>query len=201
MADDALRPDIQAAADRMNSRFGAKREIRKLIGYLWEGEAVQHLAGGAYGGGLGLVALTDRRLLFLRDGWTSKATEDFPIEKISSVQWSSGFSQGTLTVYASGNKADIKQIFNPDGTRMADAIRSRQTSPAASGPAPEAGRQPLQEQGVGDQLTKLWNLVEAGGMTRSEYEAAKAQILGPSPLRTTIPGHAPGGPPPQHGWQ
>ena len=199
MADDILRPDIQAAADRMASKFGARREIRKLVGYLWEGETVQYLAGGFYGGGLGLVALTDRRLLFLRDGWVNKATEDFPIEKISSVQWRSGFSQGTLTVYASGNKAEIKQIVNADGSRIADVIRNRQTGPQTAAPAPTPVQPP--QDGIGDQLTKLWQLVQAGAMTRDEFEAAKAQLLGPAPTRATIPGHAPGGLPPQHGYR
>ena len=196
MTDDTLRPDIEAAVARMTSKFGARREIRRLAGYLWEGETVQYLAGGFYGGGLGLVALTDRRLLFLRDGWTGKATEDFPIEKISSVQWRSGLTQGTLTVFASGNKAEIKQIINPDGSRISDAIRNRQTAPA-----PEAVQPALQDEGIGDQLTKLWRLVEAGALTRGEFEAAKARLLGPLPTQATIPGHVPGGPPPRHGWR
>lgn len=199
MTDDALRPDIQAAVDRMDSKFGARREIRRLAGHLHEGEAVQYLAGGSYGGGLGLVALTDRRLLFLREGWTGKATEDFPLDKLSSIQWNSGLAQGTLTVFASGNKVEIKQIYKTDGARISDAIRNRQTSPQAATPTP-ATVQPPQD-GIGDQLTKLWALVQAGAMTRDEFEAAKARLLGPASMRTTIPGHAPGGVPPQHGYR
>lgn len=38
--------------------------------------------------------LTDRRLLFVQDGLTSKTTEDFPMDKVSSVQWSSGMLVG-----------------------------------------------------------------------------------------------------------
>ncbi|MGI5274870.1 PH domain-containing protein [Nonomuraea sp. CA-218870] len=199
MAYDALRPDIQAAADRMETKFGARREIRKLAGYLREGEFVQYLAGGFYGGGLGLLALTGERLLFVRDGWVNKASEDFPIDKITSVEWRSGFSQGTLTVHASGNRAELKQIYNPDGSRIAEAIRNRQTSPPPA-PAPQASPLP-QEQCIGDQLTKLWHLVQAGAMSQAEFEVAKAQLLGPISVRTTIPGHAPNGVPPQHGYR
>jgi hypothetical protein len=195
VTDETLRPDIQAAADRMASKFGARREIRRLGEYLWEGETVQHLAGGAYGGGLGVLALTDRRLLFLRDGWVNKTTEDFPIEKISSVEWRSGFSQGTLTVYASGNKAEIKQIINPDGKSIADAIRARLTGSPPVGPAASAVRPSME--GIGDQLTTLWNLVQAGALTRGEFEAAKAQLLGPASTQATIPGRAPGEPQPR----
>lgn len=135
MADEPLRPDIQAAADRMTTKAGAKREIRKLMGYLWEGEAVTHMAAGAYGAGTGLVVLTDRRLLFVMDGWTQSKTEDFPLERISSVQWSTGTLLGTLTVFASGNKAEIKNMSKVDGKTIADTIRARLASqPAQAGP-------------------------------------------------------------------
>jgi len=174
VADEPLRPDIQAAVDRMGNRFGAKREIRRLAGYLWEGETVYDLAGGTYGGGLGLVALTDRRLLFLHDGWVNKTTEDFPIDKMSSIQWRSGFSQGTLTVFASGNKAEIKQIFNPDGKRISDAIRHQLSpgSPAADlTPAEPSGEDPLEK------LRQLGELRDAGVVTAAEFEAKKAELL------------------------
>lgn len=200
MADDALRPDIQAAADRMETKFGARREIRKLAGYLREGEVVQYLAGGFYGGGLGLLALTGERLLFVRDGWVNKASEDFPLDKITSVEWRSGFSQGTLTVHASGNRAELKQIYNPDGARMADDIRARQTSSMIPSPPPHA-TQPGKDTGLAGQITELWNLHQQGAMSRDEFEAAKAQLLGPTSAHTTIPGHAPNGLPPQHGYQ
>lgn len=177
MGDDQLRPDIQAASDRMGNRFGAKREIRKLIGYLWEGEQVEHLAGGTYGPGIGLVALTDRRLLFVKDGMMSKATEDFPIEKISSVQWNSGLVQGTLTVFASGNKAEITQIYKDDGKRIADAIRNRLSGPAGTPqPTPEAPAAAPSED-VFETLRKLGELRDLGIVTPEEFEAKKAELL------------------------
>lgn len=192
MVDEQLRPDIQAAADRMDSKFGARREIRRLTGHLWEDETVLHLAGGFYGGGLGLVALTSRRLLFIREGWTGRATEDFPLDKLSSVQWNSGMVQGSLTVFASGNKAEIKQIVKADGARIADAIRNRQAPPA---PQAAVTPEPQQEPGLVDELTRLWDLVQQGALTRPEFEAAKARLLGPPYGWATSPGGAQDGPP------
>ncbi len=179
MADEPLRADIQAAATRMGSKFGAKREIRKLVGYLWEGEQVQALAGGSYGQGLGLVVLTDRRLFFLRDGWVNKETEDFPIEKMSSVQWTSGFAQGALTVYASGNKAEIKSVYNDDGKAIADAIRHRISpgnAPSAVEPTPEPATA-AQPGDVIETLRRLGELRDAGVVTSEEFDAKKAELL------------------------
>jgi hypothetical protein len=119
-----LRPDIQAAKDRISTRMGAGREFKKLEGYLWEGEVVDCVCVGQYGRGTGLLVLTNSRLLFLVDGMTGSTFEDFPLGKITSVQWNSGFVQGTLTVYASGNKAEINNVAKPDGPPLADKVRA-----------------------------------------------------------------------------
>jgi len=136
MADVQIRPDIQAARDRMSYRLGSNREIKKLPEYLWEGETVTHLVGGVYGSGTGLVVLTDRRMMFIKDGWTSQTTEDFPFEKISSVQWSAGMMLGKITIFASGNKAEIQQVQKPDGKAMVDALNNTIARGPKPAPAP-----------------------------------------------------------------
>ena len=123
-----LRTDIEAAKQKMRTKVGSGREIKKLTSYLWDNETVNLMAGGTYGAGTGLVVLTDRRLLFLKEGVLSRTTEDFPMEKISSVQWSSGMLNGTLTVFASGNKAEIKAMNKNDGSRS--QTRSESVFPA-----------------------------------------------------------------------
>ncbi|GHE33351.1 hypothetical protein GCM10017673_40360 [Streptosporangium violaceochromogenes] len=171
---DQLRPDIQAAANLMQSKIGAKREIRKLIEYLWDDEQVHLMSGGQYGAGTGLVVLTNRRLLFVKDGVMSKTTEDFPLDKISSVQWSSGMLLGTLIVFASGNKAEIKNMDKKDGKQVADTLRERLASGTAR-PAQVAG--PTAGSDVYDLLRKLGELRDAGVLTAEEFEAKKAELI------------------------
>jgi len=125
MADDALRQDIAAAKSKMRVKIGAGREIKRLAGYLWEGEAVEQMTTGTYGKGTGLVVLTDRRLLFVQDGMMSKTTEDFPIDKVSSVQWTSGLVMGEIIIFASGNKSDIKNVNKDDGKEIGLSVGIR----------------------------------------------------------------------------
>jgi len=66
MASDELRPDIAAAKERMRTKLGAGKEIKKLLEHLHEGETVHTMLMGSYGRGQGLLVLTDRRLLFVR---------------------------------------------------------------------------------------------------------------------------------------
>lgn len=183
-----LRADIARAASRLSWTLGSKREIRHLESHLWEGETVEMLAAGMYGKGNGLLALTDQRLIFLLHGWIHQQLEDFPISRISSVQWSAGLALGTLTVYASGNRAEITQIQKPDGKAMADRLRSRisgqtlsastPTAPAAPPAASPAASPAESGTGMLEQLQQLAALKETGALTDDEFAAAKKKVLG-----------------------
>lgn len=172
-----VRPDIDAAAEKLSGTFGSKREIQRLPEVLWEGETVEMLATGAYGKGQGLLAMTSMRLVFLKHGVMSQQVEDFPYSKISSVQWSGGMVMGTLIVYASGNKAEIKSIPKADGKALADLLRvhvARGSNPGAPAQAPG----PAPQQDVGSRLATLDQLRAAGAITDAEYQDRRTAILG-----------------------
>ena len=93
------RPDIVAATARMSWKMGGKRELKKLAGHLHEGETVRFIAEGTYEHDQGIVVLTDVRLLFLFHGVTRQRKEDFPLDRISSVQTKSGMVKGEMKVF------------------------------------------------------------------------------------------------------
>lgn len=165
---------------KMSSKVGSKREIKKLPEYLWEGERVDLITSGTYGAGTGIVVLTDRRLFFLKDGVMSKTSEDFPLSKISSVQWSSGMLLGKIIVFASGNKAEIVNVQKADGKAISDAVRARLTEGSQSSPAPEQTRGSAageSQPDVYEQLAKLGELRNVGVLTDEEFETKKAELL------------------------
>ncbi len=180
MAKFNVRPDIDAAAERLQSTLGSKREIQRLPEVLWEGETVQMLATGLYGKGNGLVAMTSQRLIFLKHGVMSQQLEDFPYGRISSVQWSGGMITGTLTVFASGNKAEIKQMPKDAGKALADALRARIADLEAAG-GPAGARGPVSPAaGAPDVATRLQTLDQlraSGAITDEEYRDRRAKIL------------------------
>ncbi len=168
-----LRPDIAAANSKMRVKLGGGREIKRLTEHLWEGETVERMTTGAYGNGTGLIVLTDRRLLFVQDGVMSKRSEDFPLEKVSSVQWSSSLMLGAITIFASGNKTEIKNVNKDDGKEIVDVIRARLSGPTATPPAPTGTTNP----DIIGQIKQLGELKEAGVLSDSEFEAKKAELL------------------------
>lgn len=173
MSDD-LRPDIADAVARMSSRAGGKREVRKLPEHLQEGERVDRILTGTYHNGTGILVLTDRRLLFLKDGMVSKRSEDLPLSKVSSIEWSSGMMLGKITAFVSGNKAEVTNVAKVDGKALVDDVRARiSDAPAAPATAPAAAAvDPV------EQLKKLAELRDAGVLTSEEFEAKKADLMG-----------------------
>lgn len=173
--DDQLRPDIAAAKAKLKTTLGSGREIKKLVDHLWEGESVEQFVAGTYGKGQGLVTLTDRRLLFTLDGVMSAASEDFPLDKISSIQWKSGMLMGTIVIFASGNKAELTNVDKQMGKELVDVVRDRlQHRPEAVLPLAPAAPLSLD---IPDQIRKLKDLLVAGILDDAEFAAKKTELL------------------------
>jgi hypothetical protein len=180
MRQDDLREDIAAAAQAMTVRAGGGREIKKLVEYLLPGERVERMTTGSLGKGIGLVVMTDRRLLLVFDGRMNQSSKDYPYDKLSSVSWSSGMLSGTITMSTGMlSRVQITAVNKVDGRTLVDALRDRlgtgatQTTPPAAAAAPGAGFLD-----VADQLTKLAALRDSGVLTEDEFAAQKARILG-----------------------
>lgn len=191
-----FRPDIDLAIQRMGYKVGSGREINKLMEHLWEGETVQYLLGGTYGNGTGLLAATNLRLIFLKDGLFSKTHEDFPLKSISSVQWSSGMILGSITIFLSGNKAEIKNIQKGPGKELSDWVRAVISGAVDPNPQqiveeeesdevfeslPETPVTPIEKTSAGEVATSIRHLAELrdqGLLTEDEFTAKKSELLG-----------------------
>lgn len=176
------RPDVDAAAERMGYKLGSKREVKKLIEHLWDAEQVEFLASGTYGGGSGLLALTNSRLIFLRDGWTSKVVEDFPLDKISSVQWKSGMLLGSVLIFVSGNKSEIGSVQKDAGKALTDSVRAKISNLSNAPATPESSTPTATPPGAAAvdpmaQIKQLGELRDAGLLTDDEFASKKAEIL------------------------
>lgn len=164
--EDDLRPDIAAARLLMRLTSGGGRELRRLEWVLHDDETVERLATGIHGRGVGLLALTDQRLLFFRRGRLSQTLEDFPIARITTVQWHVAVLSGTITVFATGVKADITNVHKDDGRELTERLRERIATSAAADGA-----------GIIEQIRRLGALDETGILTDEEFATKKAELL------------------------
>lgn len=187
MAKDEFRPDIARAASVLTVKLGGKREMRKLIEHLAPDETVDRLAVGTYGGGTGLLALTDRRMLFIKSGMMSSANHDFPLASVASVSMSNGPLTSKIIIHASGSNQEIINVAKADAKAIVEATRAAMGSsrvgaqPPAPSP-PSAAPPPAQPDRL-EQLKQLGELKAAGVLTEEEFAAEKAKILG-TPIPT-----------------
>ncbi|WAC68916.1 PH domain-containing protein [Microbacterium sp. SL75] len=170
---DHLRADIRDAAQSLPASGFVKRDLAHLESNLAEGETVSLILSGTYDNQNGILALTDRRLLFLNHGLLSQRSEDFPLEKVSSVQFKAGMVLGEVTIYTSNQQATIKNVGKPQGKAFVDASRAR----LGKSPSPASSESAADSSDPVAQLTKLAALRDASLITPDEYNAKKAEIL------------------------
>ena len=155
--------------------FLTRREIKSLPGILWEDENVEKIAQGYYAKGTGILVATNKRLVFIDKGMIyGLRVEDFPYDKISSIQYETGLMSGKIVIFTSGNKAEIKHVYNDQARMFGDYVRARITK------VQEHASQSRPDQGldVAEQIEKLAMLKEKGHLTEHEFTAKKKQLLG-----------------------
>lgn len=166
---------VEALAEEMKGKFGIKKELRKLPELLAPDERVVQLARGIYQKNIGLVAATDRRVIFIEQSLTHSQQEDFLYTRISSVQTEKSFGHGgKLTIYASGNTAVIEGMFPKDAAREFGDLIRRHIGAGTAAPSPAAApatSDPL------DRLRQLQEMQTAGLVSDSEFETKRTEIL------------------------
>jgi hypothetical protein len=175
-------PSSAAIADQIRrldsgSKLLGRKEVAELPAILWEGEIVQDIIQGYYNNGLGILVATQRRLIFVDKGlmWGLKV-EDFPVDKISSIQYETGLLMGTVTIFTSGNRADIKNVPKDEARRFAETVRAR-ISASAPKAAPSPPTAAPANGDIVSQLERLAALKERGVLTEEEFAAQKSRIF------------------------
>lgn len=171
---------LRGAIDRLHkaSRIFGRKEVRHVRNLLYATERVLELGQGLYQGKQGLIVLTSERLFFLEKSLGSETLEEFSLPAIHSLTVSKKMGGEKLTVHASGNQSDIKQMMHGQADAIVRAFRTvketpRSTQPPAA-PPPAA---PPQADLLG-QIERLAELHSRGILTEGEFEAKKAELMG-----------------------
>lgn len=102
--------------DNVNKWLVAK-EMKVLPELLMAEETPQAIVKGIYDKANGLLVATNKRLLFLDKGWFSMKVKEIPWEKVSSLEWSTGWLSGEITLTASGTKEKIEQVVPKESVK------------------------------------------------------------------------------------
>lgn len=119
------RPDIAEVTVQMEGMFGGLRELKKLQEHVYASETVRYIAEGSCRSRMGIVALTDQRLLFVFHGIARRTVEEFMLDSITSVSSRSGLGVGTLIVHTAGRETLIGGVYRVDLAWLVKALRER----------------------------------------------------------------------------
>lgn len=168
--------DIKAEIKSLNlsniSTFFGRKEINELPQILAENEKIDHIIQGTYNNGNGILVSTNRRLVFIDKGMIyGLKVEDFPLEKISSIQYETGLILGKVKIHTSGNIASIDNVEKASSRIFAEFVRDKLSKPK------EPIAQNSQEPNILEQIEKLGKLKDSGILTEAEFSEQKAKLL------------------------
>ena len=156
--------------------FGVGRELKQIGSLLNSEERLLDIIQGVYANQTGVVLHTTNRVIFFAKGIVSTTLEEFQLDQITSIQYTTNMLTGEITIFASGNRAEIKSTVKAHTKPFVDALRTHldsQKPQAAQTPAPTPPASPS----MMDELEKLAALRERGVLTDDEFAAAKRKIL------------------------
>ncbi|MCA3734255.1 MAG: PH domain-containing protein [Phenylobacterium sp.] len=157
-----------------DDQFFTKKELSHLPSILSSGEHVIAFASGLMDGNTWLIALTDRRVLFLDKGLLYGLKQvAVDLDMVRAVSGKTGMLFGKIQIDDGSSNRTIEHVpkatFLPFTNMVRDAIEARKSS---RNPAPVAA--PLD---VVSQLERLGELRDRGVLTESEFLEQKAKLL------------------------
>lgn len=176
-------PTLEAIQNQIKSKkdfshFLTRKEIKELPNILWDDEEVENLLIGTYNAGNGVLVATNRRLVFVDKGFLyGLKVEDFPYEKISSIQYETGLLLGKLTIFTSGNKAIIDNTQKKEVRAFGDWVRARISAPRANQIKEPTTVSDSSNDQIIEKLERLGKLKESGVIDEEEFKQQKNRIL------------------------
>ena len=153
------------------------KEMKELPKILWEDEKVEKVIQGFHEKGSGILAATNKRLIFVDKGYTGRLrVRDFPYDKVTSIQYNTGFVMGGITIYSSGNKSEITNISKAVVGSFAEYVRARITAVTKHASAPVTPSTPQED--MISKLERLGALKDKGLISDQEFQEQKAKLLG-----------------------
>jgi hypothetical protein len=175
----ASRPELQKrynaiAAETGDNQFFTKKELHHLPSVLADHEQVLAFTSGLMDGNTWLIALTDRRVIFLDKGMIYGLKQaSITLDKVNAVSGRTGLIFGTIIIEDGARERQITNVLKktvvPFTNKMRDAMESnkrRQSAPHFAS-----------QDDVISKLERLSALKANGTLSPAEFEEQKARIL------------------------
>lgn len=168
--------EIKATIKGLNlnnvSAFLGKKEIDELPKILAENEKIDNIIQGVYSGGQGILVSTNRRLIFIDKGLIyGLKVEDFPLDKITSIQYETGLIFGKVKIHTSANISLIENVEKLSARQFAEFVRDKLSNHK------DTKIQDVPQIDIISQLEKLGKLKDSGILSENEFNEQKKKLL------------------------
>lgn len=150
------------------------KEINELPKILKDDEDIVYAVAGIYEKGLGVLISTTKRVIFIDKGILSLRIEDFGLDKITSIQYSSGILMADIKIIASSNSSVIENVGKNGAKVFCDKTRNLLSQPKQFQTVNNIVNNQID---IADQLEKFAKLRDNGIITQDEFDAQKKKLL------------------------
>lgn len=159
--------------------FGTKKEVQYLPQILSKDETILSLISGLLDRKTWLIVCTSKRIIFLDKGmFYGLKQSEIPLHKINSIEQSSGFIFGEITVWYGSHKMAMTNVrknsivnFVNCTNKAIEDLRIKQSN-VTSGDG-----EGLSQDLIADELMKLAQLRDQGVLTEEEFSKMKMKLL------------------------
>lgn len=171
---DQIKAELNNLNLRNSSLFLGRKEINELPQILADGEKITNIIQGTYNNGQGILVSTIRRLVFIDKGLIyGLKVEDFPLDKISSIQYETGLLLAKVKIHTSGNVAIIDNVEKTSARQFAEFVRNYVSQPKEKTVVIQNNSEPS----ILDQIEKLATLKQNGILSEEEFAEHKKKLL------------------------
>lgn len=133
-----LRRDIAEAEARMRVTFGTRSAIRNLHESLDAGELVLVMVACFYSGSDGLLVLTDRRVIAVRDDFSKFRLQAVPLGDVRALDYAPAVHDG-LAVLTDAGRVAVRKMDRRDSDAFAAALVERVPTIIVGASRPHSG--------------------------------------------------------------
>ncbi|MBW3085956.1 hypothetical protein KEM60_02167 [Austwickia sp. TVS 96-490-7B] len=101
--------------------FGTRSAMRDLAEEVGETEIVDELAACTYAGAAGLVALTDQRVIAIRDDYSKHQVQSVQLADVVTVDYNPTVHDG-FALFTTSGRLVVRKMRRDDGDRLVDAL-------------------------------------------------------------------------------
>lgn len=124
---------------------------------------------------IGVLVLTSKRLIFYyKKTITGHGSEDYPLDKINSINFVTGLLAGSVKIHSSGNSLEVDMIpKSEDVEAFVKTVKSY-----IPGYKKESSSVSNDNLDIADQISKFAELRDKGILTEEEFAIQKRKLLG-----------------------